>query len=764
MRNSKHYSLMALAATLMAVASCSKSDSSGDSSEESDNSGTSVPRVTQIPVVTERGSSWGMLNPDGSMAFDDMLSGTVSPAVNGYCNVTGRNDLISVYQVADKPSILGNLDGLKDAGYVTEGIIPVVYPKSRIEYYHVDGTPAFALEPINGVEVVAVSSYFCDGRAIISMDDLTDGVIDRQGKIIVAPGKYGSISPYNNGLALAYEPIEEDDEMGCEWGQGGAYILDTDGNVVFRLRDNEYPAFNQFRDGYLCVNRSNGDYGLYDLTGTYKALPRKIAYVYDVNESYVVYSTDEGNVGVMTHDGETVVRTRYDSVWLLAADRFLVSHFYGRSSSYEVIDREGTIINEFNGGNVDYLPYLYNQYSAALKTPFGILVTSNNGVSLVSDTGERIPTSPERFYEVNAQMPSTMVYSDYFDADESGRFVASRVTTSGLDGVAIGSEARKAPLFKKLAYPGTRVLINYGSVSRNKFSVRDSYMFTGDVMTESTVDSEGEMTDATVFLESSIMLIPDEGYFSRVKHGMVEGLKANGFKLLANNDAYALLGHGDQRVVVGSVYSEDTDCIEPVIYLMDRSLWENRGDALVSEVTELYNRIAYKQIDPIKVTELKESAERKPAPAPEEKPAAKPVDESETIDEAYTEIKIVEEPAPAPTPAPEIRTGADQIYTAVEEPPSFPGGDKALYDFLMNHLRYPEAAMTNGVSGKVYVKFVVEKDGSVNQVTVARGKDPDLDKEAMRVVKSLPKFIPGRMNGQPVRVWYTLPITFKVSL
>ncbi len=71
-------------------------------------------------------------------------------------------------------------------------------------------------------------------------------------------------------------------------------------------------------------------------------------------------------------------------------------------------------------------------------------------------------------------------------------------------------------------------------------------------------------------------------------------------------------------------------------------------------------------------------------------------------------------------------------------------------------------ALENNVQGRVVVKFVVKKDGSVGNVAVVRGKDPDLDKEAVRVVKSLPAFTPGTMNGKPVAVWYTLPINFRL--
>lgn len=105
----------------------------------------------------------------------------------------------------------------------------------------------------------------------------------------------------------------------------------------------------------------------------------------------------------------------------------------------------------------------------------------------------------------------------------------------------------------------------------------------------------------------------------------------------------------------------------------------------------------------------------------------------------------------------------DKVFTSVEQMPQFPGGDVALLKYISDHIKYPTIAMENNVQGKVVVQFVVTRDGSIGEVKVARGKDPDLDKEAVRVVKTLPKFIPGKMNGQAVNVWYTLPINFKLQ-
>jgi protein TonB len=105
----------------------------------------------------------------------------------------------------------------------------------------------------------------------------------------------------------------------------------------------------------------------------------------------------------------------------------------------------------------------------------------------------------------------------------------------------------------------------------------------------------------------------------------------------------------------------------------------------------------------------------------------------------------------------------EQVFTAVEQMPQFPGGDAELMKYISSNIKYPTMAMENNIQGRVVVQFVVTKSGKIGEVKVVRSKDPDLDKEAVRVVKSLPNFIPGKMNGQAVNVWYTLPITFKLQ-
>ena len=106
----------------------------------------------------------------------------------------------------------------------------------------------------------------------------------------------------------------------------------------------------------------------------------------------------------------------------------------------------------------------------------------------------------------------------------------------------------------------------------------------------------------------------------------------------------------------------------------------------------------------------------------------------------------------------------DAVYVVVETMPEFPGGQQALFKYLSENVKYPVIAQENGIQGRVICQFVVNKDGSIVEVEVVRsGGDPSLDKEAVRVIKSMPKWKPGQQRGKPVRVKYTVPVNFKLQ-
>ena len=121
-------------------------------------------------------------------------------------------------------------------------------------------------------------------------------------------------------------------------------------------------------------------------------------------------------------------------------------------------------------------------------------------------------------------------------------------------------------------------------------------------------------------------------------------------------------------------------------------------------------------------------------------------------------------PPPPPPPPPVAKSDSDTPFVEVDEMPVFRGGDVAIIDFVKNNVKYPEPSKLKGIQGKVIVRFAVEADRSIDKISILQGVDPDLDKEALRVVGSLPAFEkPGIKDGKAVSVWYMLPINFTLK-
>jgi len=157
------------------------------------------------------------------------------------------------------------------------------------------------------------------------------------------------------------------------------------------------------------------------------------------------------------------------------------------------------------------------------------------------------------------------------------------------------------------------------------------------------------------------------------------------------------------------------------------------------------------------VKKQKEVHDEEPPPPP---PPDDKVEISTKTQEGDVNAKAsIEEPVVSEAPVVE----QPKIFTFVEQNPQFPGGDGELMKFLQKNIQYPQMERDNDIQGKVLLRFVVMEDGSVADVQVVRAVSPGLDKEAVRVVKMLPKFTPGKQQGKPVRVYFNLPVVFRLQ-
>lgn len=169
----------------------------------------------------------------------------------------------------------------------------------------------------------------------------------------------------------------------------------------------------------------------------------------------------------------------------------------------------------------------------------------------------------------------------------------------------------------------------------------------------------------------------------------------------------------------------------------------------------------------IQQTQQQETTPPPPPPAVQEVEVLNVVEddvETETIEINAEDDKETEVVIAPPVEAPVEEEEEEVVFVVVETMPEFPGGQQALFKYLSENVKYPVIAQENGIQGRVICQFVVNKDGAIVDVEVVRsGGDPSLDKEAMRVIKSMPKWNPGKQRGKAVRVKYTVPVNFRLQ-
>lgn len=189
--------------------------------------------------------------------------------------------------------------------------------------------------------------------------------------------------------------------------------------------------------------------------------------------------------------------------------------------------------------------------------------------------------------------------------------------------------------------------------------------------------------------------------------------------------------------------------------------WPNRGDEEIMDFGEL-------DADFEDIMEIPPTEQPPPPPPKVQIPEIIEVPDEEEIEEEIeveldvevTEETIVEDIVFEEAPEEEE---VDEIFTIVEDQPEFPGGMAAFYEFVGKKMKYPSQARRMGIEGRVYVEFIVDKDGTVTDVRAVKGIGAGCDEEAVRVMKTVPKFKPGKQRGRPVKVKMVMPIYFKLA-
>ncbi len=194
---------------------------------------------------------------------------------------------------------------------------------------------------------------------------------------------------------------------------------------------------------------------------------------------------------------------------------------------------------------------------------------------------------------------------------------------------------------------------------------------------------------------------------------------------------------------------------EPVVY--------SASAVMEEEVIPITQPIIFRTVTPPPAAETPQVAEILDIVDNEEEIEEEEIQSSEDVGEATTGPSAPVGAVMGPVGPSMEDSGEGEVFQVVEEMPEFPGGMEALLAYLGKNIKYPSIAQENNIQGRVIIEFVVNKDGSIVDPVVKRSIDPSLDKEAMRVIKTMPKWKPGKQRGKPVRVRYTVPVLFRLS-
>jgi protein TonB len=184
-----------------------------------------------------------------------------------------------------------------------------------------------------------------------------------------------------------------------------------------------------------------------------------------------------------------------------------------------------------------------------------------------------------------------------------------------------------------------------------------------------------------------------------------------------------------------------------------------------------YGNVTLQQVEDeiIPITRAEETKPLPPPPPPMVAEIIPVVDDNSALKEEFelpateADASTIVDQIPTIEEEKDVETDETNVYSFVDDMPEFPGGERALSKWIADHLIYPTGAVNKGIQGKVYVQFIVERDGSIHEAKVTQSVEVSLDKEALRVINSLPNWKPGMQRGRPVRVSYTVPISFHLK-
>lgn len=379
-------------------------------------------KVEYLPFKSEKDENWGMIGADGKILFKDEFdkNHSVSPVINGVFNVRNKKGLVSVYTATEKPKVIDGCEDLKDAGVMSEGIIPIVRKGERIKYVNGNGKEYFTLTPYKGHEIEEVSSAFSDKLASIKTDEGKYGFINTSGKVVIEP-KYDEVSDFNDGYAWAVKKVKnkdnKDEKIFYIINKSGKEIkkLKKDINIESRYRNNYFLASMGEKDKQLVLLDKNGN--------IFKKFPSKITDINDYDDKTYIYKNKEDKWGINSmKDDKTIIRAKYESL-SKTENEYLAK----KNDKFLLIDEKDNKIKELDE-SYEYVFYLDDWKN--------LIATDKDGkCELLNLKGEEISKDSYILGLVDFLATFLNVTSDYFNATSVAKLITDKITDTGIGNI-----------------------------------------------------------------------------------------------------------------------------------------------------------------------------------------------------------------------------------------------------------------------------------------------------------------------------------------
>lgn len=375
------------AVALVAVGSLSLYSCAGSSGSDFDN-------IDLVPVTLSKDANWSMINDKGEIVYDGEFKNRPSVAYNGYFSVEEGKGYTLYKADSKKPEAVKGLEELVSVGFVEDGLVPVVYPKSRITVVNTSGEKKFELEPVKGVEVVECALSFQEGLLEFTTDEGKHGYYNTSGKVAIN-ADFDTASQFSEGLAVVGRQVKDSTDTTMKYE-----VIDKKGKTVFKIKDGYSLESFLYSGGYL-VAKNEDRIVFFDKKGEVTKMPSKINEVSDYNDKYIIYRNEEDEYGVADFNGEVIIRPKYENMVFNGDDTFFARK-KGDEKEVLLLDSKGETVKTLD----------YEIVIAAGR--FGYFAKDGNTISVLDDDFKA--KTKDEFYDLRLNYSACYsIRTDYFN-------------------------------------------------------------------------------------------------------------------------------------------------------------------------------------------------------------------------------------------------------------------------------------------------------------------------------------------------------------